>query len=72
MLLTRETPETICAWMLGANPSLEHQAAIELLHYDDLNNVKTASTAASIGPAVLGGSGYTAVACVAEEFIQGA
>jgi hypothetical protein len=32
VLLTRETAETIRAWMIGAHPNLEDQAPVQLLH----------------------------------------
>src|SRR4051794_16356339 len=35
VLLARETPETVRAWMLGSHPLLEDQAPIELLHADN-------------------------------------
>jgi hypothetical protein len=32
VLLTRETAETVRAWMIGAHPLLEDQAPVQLLH----------------------------------------
>lgn len=35
ILMTRDTAETIRAWMLGANPLLEDKAPVQLLHEED-------------------------------------
>src|SRR5262245_33778533 len=34
VLLARETPETVRAWMLGSHPLLDDKAPVELLHAD--------------------------------------
>jgi hypothetical protein len=63
MLLTRETPETVRAWMLGANPLLEDRAPVELLHADDHPPVeRTAADDAR--------TGYVSVISAAEEFVE--
>jgi len=65
VLLARETPETVRAWLLGAHPLLEDRAPIELLHLDDCPPVeRTASTDAR--------AGYLSVVTAAEEFVRGA
>jgi hypothetical protein len=65
VLLARETPETVRAWLLGSHPLLEDQAPIELLHADDNPPVaRTASTDANVG--------YLAVVSAAEDFVRSA
>jgi hypothetical protein len=69
MLLVRETPETVRAWMLGSHPSLEDQSPLELLHRDA--GPASARTASAGGNGRLDvRSGYMAVACAAEEFVR--
>lgn len=65
VLLTRETPETVRAWLVGSHPLLEDRAPIELLHEDDPQPVgRTASADVR--------TGYQSVVTVAEEFVRAA
>ena len=45
LLLDRESASTTRAWMIGANPQLEDQAPIELLHERQLGPVLRAAEA---------------------------
>lgn len=78
VLLARETPETVRAWLLGSHPLLEDQSPIELLHADDTPPVqRTASTDANQGhietpSGVAERSGYLTVVSAAEEFVRAA
>ncbi len=45
VLLSKETPETVRAWMLGAHPLLEDRAPIELLHEENVEPVDRTATA---------------------------
>lgn len=67
ILMTRETAETVRAWMVGANPLLEERAPVELLHAAEHEPVKRAAVAESPVP-----SGYTEVASAAEAFMAAA
>jgi hypothetical protein len=61
VLLARETPETVRAWMLGSHPLLEDRSPVELLHEDDQDPVgRTASAEAR--------TGFQSVVSAAEEF----
>jgi hypothetical protein len=65
VLLARETPETVRAWLLGSHPLLEDQAPVELLHADNHPPVtRTASTDSR--------TGYLSVVSAAEEFVRSA
>jgi hypothetical protein len=65
VLLARETPETVRAWLLGSHPLLEDQAPVELLHADNRPPVeRTASADAR--------TGYLSVVNAAEEFVRSA
>lgn len=65
VLLARETPETVRAWLLGSHPLLEDQAPVELLHRDNHPPVeRTASADAR--------TGYLSVVNAAEEFVRSA
>lgn len=65
VLVSRETPETVRAWMVGAHPLLENRAPVELLHADNHPPVeRTATTDAR--------SGYLSVVNAAEEFVRAA
>jgi hypothetical protein len=69
VLLARETPETVRAWLLGSHPLLEDQSPIELLHADDMPPVRrTASTDAGHSER----SGYQSVVSAAEQFVRAA
>lgn len=63
VLASRESAETIRAWMLGAHPLLGDRAPLELLHEDDPSPVeRTASSDAR--------SGYVSVVNAADAFVQ--
>lgn len=63
VLLARETPDTVRAWLLGSHPLLEDQAPVGLLHRDNHAPVeRTASADAR--------TGYLAVVNAAEEFVR--
>jgi len=65
LLLGRESPETVRAWLLGANPLLDDRAPVELLHQDDHPPVhRTAATDVDAG------QGYRTVVSAAEEFVR--
>jgi hypothetical protein len=61
MLLTRETPETTRAWLLGSHPLLEDMAPLELLHNDDQPATNAEQPDAR--------PGYESVVALAEEFV---
>jgi hypothetical protein len=65
VLLTKETPDTVRAWMVGSHPLLEDRAPVELLHADDPAPV--GRTAASDTR-----TGYLSVVNAAEEFVRAA
>jgi hypothetical protein len=66
VLLTRETSQTVRAWMLGAHPLLEDRSPIELLHEDNHPPVqRTADTD-------MMRSGYQSVVNAAEDFVKSA
>ena len=65
VLLYKETPDTVRAWMLGSHPLLEDRAPVELLHHD--NHPPVERTAASESR-----TGYLSVVNAAEEFVRGA
>lgn len=69
VLLHKETPETVRAWMVGAHPLLEDQAPIELLHSDIRPPVeRTAATDSGLSER----AGFLSVVNLAEEFAQAA
>lgn len=71
VLLARETPPTVRAWLLGSHPLLEDRSPIELLHEDDHPPVeRTASS--DIGVSVEPRQGYLSVVNAAEEFVRAA
>jgi hypothetical protein len=65
VLLARETPETVRAWLLGSHPLLEDQAPVELLHADNHPPVERTAAAETR-------TGYLSVVNAAEEFVQSA
>jgi len=65
VLLTRETPETVRAWLVGSHPLLEDQAPIALLHADNPPPVARTATAETR-------TGYRSVVNAAEEFVSSA
>lgn len=65
VLVTKETPETVRAWMIGMHPLLDDRTPVELLHEDDHSAVeRTASSDAR--------AGYLSVVNAADEFIRAA
>ena len=68
ILLTRETAETIRAWMIGANPLLEDRPPVQLLHEENDQTVEGAAQTAAGSPA----TGYRPVVQAAEAFITAA
>lgn len=68
ILLTRETPETIRAWMIGANPLLEDRPPVQLLHEENDQTVEGAAQTAAGSPV----TGYRPVVQAAEAFITAA
>lgn len=67
VLLTRETAETVRAWMIGSHPLLQDQAPAELLHAENHPPVdRTARSEAGEGQVP---SPYQSVARAAEEFV---
>jgi hypothetical protein len=66
VLLARETPRTVRAWLLGAHPLLEDQAPVQLLHCDNHHPVSRTADAD------VGNPGYLAVVNAAEEFVRSA
>jgi hypothetical protein len=62
ILMTRETAETVRAWMIGAHPLLEDRAPIELLHEEKYEPVERTAQAESPSPA------YRSVVEAAEVF----
>lgn len=70
ILSTRETAETIRAWMIGANPLLEDRAPLELLHEEEVEPVAGAAEASSPPPVpIVSTSGYRPVLDAAEAFV---
>lgn len=70
ILSTRETAETIRAWMIGSNPLLEGRAPLELLHEDQVEAVAGAAETTAPPPApILATTGYRPVLDAAESFI---
>jgi hypothetical protein len=69
LLLARETPETLRAWMLGSHPSLDDRSPVELLHGD--GSPASARTASDGNNGHRDAhSGYLAVVRAAEEFVR--
>ena len=64
ILLTRETAETVRAWMMGAHPLLEDQAPVQLLHVE---STEESQTGWSYGPGTR--SRYQAVLDAATAFV---
>jgi hypothetical protein len=71
ILLTRETPETIRAWMIGANPLLEDRPPVLLLHEEDDQTVEGAAQITAGSPFAKA-TGFPPVALAAEAFITAA
>jgi hypothetical protein len=71
ILLTRETPETIRAWMIGANPLLEDRPPVVLLHEENDETVEGAAQIAAGSP-VVATCGYRPVVEAAEAFVTAA
>jgi Protein of unknown function (DUF2384) len=67
LLQARESPETVRAWLLGANPLLDGRTPVELLHEDDRPPVARTATIDAAGH---DGDGYGAVFSAAEEFVR--
>jgi len=65
VLMTRETAETVRAWMVGAHPLLEDRAPAELLHQEKYPPVER--TASAEAPDTR--SGYQSVIDAAEAFV---
>ncbi len=63
VLLSKENPETVRAWMLGAHPLLEDHAPIELLHDANSGPVTRAVTTEAARRS------FQRVADVAEAFV---
>jgi hypothetical protein len=63
VLLVRETPETVRAWLLGSHPLLQDRSPIELLHEEDHPPVERTASA---------DTGYLSVMSAAEEFSRSA
>lgn len=63
VLLARETPETVRAWMVGSHPLLDDRAPVELLHEDDHPPVDRTAGADTR-------TGYLSVVSAAEEFVR--
>jgi hypothetical protein len=63
VLLARETPETVRAWLLGSHPLLEDRSPIELLHEDDPSAVERTAVVDTR-------PGFVSVVNAAEEFSQ--
>lgn len=71
ILTTRDTAETVRAWMIGANPLLEDRAPVELLHEE--NHKPVARTAAAeTQPRLLKVETYRTVLDAAESFAAAA
>lgn len=71
ILLTCETPETVRAWMIGANPLLEDRPPIQLLHEEDDQPVEGAAKATA-PPPFASSAGYLPVLDAAESFVTAA
>lgn len=71
ILSTRETAETIRAWMIGANPLLENRAPLELLHEEEAEPVAGAAETHA-PPPLVPATGYGTVLDAAESFIAAA
>jgi hypothetical protein len=69
ILLTRETAETVRAWMIGSHPLLEHRAPVEMLHEDDYQPVQRTAEVESSRPASLESGGFISVVEAAEAFV---
>jgi hypothetical protein len=68
VLSTRETAETVRAWMVGAHPLLEDKAPVELLHGEMYPPVeRTAAAEAAEGAEAR--TGYQSVIDAAEAFV---
>lgn len=73
ILSTRETAETVRAWMIGANPLLENRAPLELLHEEEPEPVAGAAETTAPAPvAIVPTTGYRPVLDAAESFITAA
>jgi hypothetical protein len=73
LLLARETPETVRAWLLGANPLLDGRTPIDLLNKDDNPPVERTVEVDAGKDGVEGtghDEGYEAVVNAAEEFVR--
>src|SRR6185312_13830333 len=68
ILTTRDTAETIRAWMLGANPLLEDQAPVELLHEESPKPVERTAEAEALPLALTSAETYCTVLDAAESF----
>lgn len=72
ILTTRDTAETIRAWMLGANPLLEDQAPVELLHQEKHKPVTRTAQAESQPISLSSPETYCTVLDAAESFAAAA
>jgi len=72
ILTTRDTAETIRAWMLGANPLLEDQAPVELLHEENHKPVTRTAQAEAQPLALVASEAYSTVCDAAESFATAA
>ena len=68
ILMTRETAETVRAWMIGANPLLDDRAPVELLHEENHPPVIRTAEAQSPPPPVVPAEGYRTVLDAAKAF----
>ena len=70
ILLARETPESVRAWMLGSHPSLGDRSPLELLRAEHERSAeRSTARVANLDP--LGWSpSYRTVLCVAQEFVR--
>ncbi len=71
ILLTRETAETVRAWMIGANPLLEDRPPVQLLHEEEDQPVEGAAQTLAPPPFV-SPVGYLPVLDAAESFVTAA
>jgi hypothetical protein len=72
ILSTRETAETVRAWMIGANPLLEHRAPVELLHEENEVSVEKAAGATAPPRPTVSTERYRPVLDAAESFVAAA
>jgi hypothetical protein len=68
VLLSRETAETVRAWMIGAHPLLEDRAPVELLHEENTAPVARTADSESRAP-YAARSSYQSVVDAAVAFI---